>query len=101
MTDKIKQMILKKRVVIDDLSCYSKNDKAYTPSYSIGNGKDERHYELNSHDVGMAYYDGELYFLVAYNRKWVIESTIKQSQAIHMATVMLNMSKWMKDHGLH
>lgn len=101
MTDKIKRMILKKRVVIDDLSCYSKNDKAYTSSYSIGKGKDERHYELDSHDVGMAYYDGELYFLVAYDRKWVIESTIRQDQMIHMASVVSNMKNWMINNGLH
>lgn len=93
--------MMKKCVIIDDLSCYSKNDKAYTPSYSIGEGKDKRHYELDNHDVGVAYYDGELYFLRAYNRNWVVESTIEQEQAVHMSHVMSNMCQWLETNGLH
>lgn len=101
MIGKIKRIMMKKCVIIDDLSCYSKNDKAYTPSYSIGEGKDKRHYELDNHDVGVAYYDGELYFLRAYNRNWVVESTIEQEQAIHMSHVMSNMCQWLETNGLH
>lgn len=101
MTEGIRRVLMKKRVIIDDLSCYSRNNKAYTPSYSIGEGKDRRHYELDNHDIGVAHYDGDLYFLRAYDRKWVIESTIKQEHAIHMSRVMSNMCQWLKTNGLH
>ena len=101
MTEEIRRVLMKKRVITEDLSCYSRNDKAYTPSYSIGKDKDTRHYELDNHDVGVAYYDGELYFLRAYNRKWVIESTIEREQAIYMSHVMSNMYQWLKTNVLH
>lgn len=92
---------MKKRVIVDDLSCYAKNDAPYRESYSIGKGKDERHYELHNNDVGVAYYDGDIFFLVAYDRKWVIESMIAKDKSTSMTLVLARITKYLVEHGLY